>query len=189
MIFDAMNDVFARGGVQELTMDAISRQVGMSKRTVYTLFNSREGLLAEYLEQVSETFVRPLPAEATDWPLCQRLIAMLRPPANPGAFDLSLAVLRILISIAPDHPNLARKVLASGRYRIETLVRLELIRANENGEITTADPHNAARLLCDMVRTDPLVTLLDPDQTIDWAGMTDRVDFAVGVFLDGIAAH
>lgn len=187
MVFAAMDRVFECGGARALTMDAVSREAGMSKRTVYALFGSREGLLAAYLEHVSQAYSQPLPAGAASWPLAQRLTHLLRPPDREVGRDLPLAVLRILISLAPEHPHLGRKVLATGRDRIELRLRDELLRAERDGEIALDCPDAAARLLFDMARPDALAMLLDPERRDSREAGRARVDMAIRVFLHGAA--
>ncbi|MHA3978824.1 TetR/AcrR family transcriptional regulator [Halovulum sp. GXIMD14794] len=188
LVFDAMDAVFADAGEKALTMDLIARQAGMSKRTIYTLFGDRESLFAAYLEQDLDSFLPPLPPEALDLPLEDRLGALLRPQIDFGACRLPLAILRVLVQMTPERPGLARRALEAGHMRIVDRIRTELARANARGEARIRDLDAAADLLCDMSYPAPLMAILGPEATPDIEVRRARVDLAVKVFMGGLDA-
>ena len=186
LVFDALDAVFAQSGAQGLTMDAVARQAGMSKRTVYALFESREGLLAAYLEEFAQLLVRPVGLDFDSLPLAERLLLLLRPPPMTGSYGLPLAILRILVQVGPDCPSLTQKVLEAGQHRVVALIREELQRASLRQEVTIHDLDAAAELLSDMIRPAPISALLEPQKPSDPAALQARVELAVRVFLNGI---
>lgn len=187
-VMQAMEAVIAERGLHGASMDAIAQQAGMSKRTVYALFPSRDALFAAWADQVRELLVRRLSPEEAGLPLPDRLRRMLRREAECAASDSRLHVLRALIAEGPRHPEIVRAFYETIPLAAHRLLTEELTAAAARGEIDVADPGAAADLLLDMVCMNPLDVLLNPDacpvceQT---AGA--RLELALDVFLNGVA--
>lgn len=188
LVFDAVAAVFLQAGEQALTMDLIARQAGMSKRTIYALFGDREGLFAAYLENDLDKLVSPLSEDALALPLEDRLRRLLRPDVDRGSCRLPVAILRLLVQLAPERPALARRVLDAGHFRFVSLIRAELERASARGETAIRDLDAAASLLSDMSLPAPMIPLLDAEADLGLADKRARVDLAIRVFLGGIDA-
>ncbi|MCA8883974.1 MAG: TetR/AcrR family transcriptional regulator [Rhodobacteraceae bacterium] len=186
-ILDALGGVFDQGGLENLTMDAVARAAGMSKRTLYELFADRAALFEAYFQRLSSTFVRELPADAADLPLADRLALMLAPrPIADSA--LPLAILRAVVAEAPERPDMACAFHRKARGRILSMVEAEIARAMQRGELPPVDPALAATVLCDMVKPNALDHLLNPATRLDLEAREARFRFALAVFLNGIAA-
>ncbi|MBP1806182.1 TetR/AcrR family transcriptional regulator [Rubellimicrobium aerolatum] len=186
-ILDALAEVFRESGMSGTTMAAVARRAGMSKRTVYEVFDDRAALFAAYLSRLRHEFVQPLDDAARALPLEERLRRLLAPRAYASSFDLPLAVLRAMIAEGPERPDMARTFLAEGPGAIRELIRAELDRAVARGEATIADTGAAAALLADMIRPSPLDVLIDPASLPGDAAIQARFDLAIRVFLRGVA--
>lgn len=186
LILDALESVIASSGLQGATVAAIAREAGMSKRTLYTLFPSRDAMFGAWVRRLRESVVHPLTPEERRLPLRDRLRRLLRSEAREGAEARRLLVLRSVIAEAPRHPDLAAAFRLQGPEAARCILEDELARACEAGELRAPDPAAAARLLFDMVHAGALDRLIDPEAPEEPAGEADRrLDLALDVFLDG----
>jgi AcrR family transcriptional regulator len=69
-ILAAADRLFYRKGIRAVGVDAVAAEAGISKRSLYDTFPSKEALIAAYLRQR----VRPLPA--SDAPPAQQVLAL-----------------------------------------------------------------------------------------------------------------
>lgn len=61
LVLDALGRVYHEGGADNLTMAAVARSAGMSKRTLYGIFEDRGALFLAYFERISCCFIREVP--------------------------------------------------------------------------------------------------------------------------------
>ena len=86
-ILEAAVDMVQEGAVADITMRAVAARAGMSERTVFRHFASREELLAGLIEEVSARFDLP-----TDPGTIEQLLAY--PAALYGRFEATSALTR-----------------------------------------------------------------------------------------------
>lgn len=185
-LLDAIEHVVATRGLQGASMAAVAREAGMSKRTLYACYPSRDALFEAWVRRLRAAFVRPLTPEQRALPLRERLRRLLRREVADGASQTRLTVLRAIIAEAPRHPDLARAFLREGPRFVRRTVAAELSRAAALGEIVTDDADATAHLLCDMVCASPLDPLIDPDaEPLSEAEAESRLERALDVFLNG----
>lgn len=190
LVLDAMERVIAAKGLGGASMAAIAREAGMSKRTLYRLWDSRDAMFEALVRRLRASVVRPLRPEERDLPLAERLRRLLRPEARYAASEARAAVLRAIIAEAPRHPDLARAFVREGPRSARRIVQEELGRAVARGEIVAEDTEAAARLLCDMAYINPLDRLIDPDESAPSAVSADRrLELALRTFLGGAACR
>ncbi len=186
LILDALEAVIACHGLQGATVAAIAADAGMSKRTLYTLFPSRDAMFEAWVRRLREAVVRPLSEEERRLPLRDRLRRLLRSEAQEGCDARKLLVLRAVIAEAPRQPDLAAAFRRHGPEAARAVLRDELTRAAETGELHLPDPAAAAEPLFDMVHCGALDRLIDPAAPEDAPGAADRrLDLALDVFLHG----
>ncbi|MBN2905800.1 MAG: TetR/AcrR family transcriptional regulator [Rhodobacteraceae bacterium] len=188
MILDAAQQVLLAQGVQGATMQAVACAAGMSKRTVYTVFDGREALFSALIRRLRETFIAPLALDQQALPLPDRLRLLLAPERGACTDEVPLEVLRAVVAEAPRHPSMAESFLEEGPRAIRRLIQAELERAVARGEIALADPAAAAALLHNMALPCPFEKLLSGAQAMPAPEeVRARVDHAVAVFLNGAA--
>lgn len=189
LVLDCAMDLLSERGPDDVTMADIAQRAGMSKRTLYTLYRSREELLGAGLARISRSLFRPLRLDERDAPLAERLRILLtfNPKREPPGVVYEM--LRIIIAEARSYPELSRSLSRSGPVLAASLVRDELARAVEAGEIAL-DPEeiaSASELLVDMVVGNAIPGLLDPDRiprnSEEQAARRDR---AIDIFLHGV---
>lgn len=190
IVLDAMERVIAAEGLGGASMAAIARKAGMSKRTLYKLWDSRDAMFEALVRRLRASVVRPLRPEEREFSLAERLRRLLRSEARYAASEARTAVLRAIITEAPRQPDLARAFVREGPRSARRIVQDELDRAVARGEIEVEDTAVAARLLCDMAYINPLDRLIDPDEPPPSATAADaRVELAIQTFLSGIAGR
>ncbi|MCF3130620.1 TetR/AcrR family transcriptional regulator [Streptomyces olivochromogenes] len=100
--------LFYRRGIQATGIDELAEVAGVSKRTLYKLFGSKDELVAAYLERMDEDAVpseRPL--QCLDLPPRDRLLALFdRPPADAifRGCPFHNAAVELAGSAHPAHP-------------------------------------------------------------------------------------
>jgi len=175
----------------DVTMSLVARTAGMSKRTVYEIFKSREDLLVRAVINLSRTIFLPLKAEEAKRPLNERLSLLLRFNTPSGEDMNKLELLRSVIAKAQIYPDLAHELHTSGRGTLAGFVRAELESAIADGEIylSQSDLDMAVEILLDMALENPLTRLLQPRaQLPSDLEVERRREFAIAMFLRGIAA-
>ena len=190
MVLDAAAHLLTEKPLDEVTMSAIARRVRMSKRTVYTLFSSREALLGACLARVGASLFRPLEPEDHSKPLSDRLRKLLTVNRVPFLQAAPLEILRVVIAQAHTYPDLARNMTREGHDKLVQQVARELLAAERSGEVslgaTRAD--EAAELLVDMIFGGAVRYLLDPSRTmICEEDKAARRDCAISIFMRGLA--
>lgn len=186
IVLDSLHSLFSEGGLQALTVSAIARRSGMSKRTLYSIFADRDAMLLAYLDSMLSQCIQPLSPEQRGLPLDQRLRLMLAFRKERGTWDFPLAILRLAISTAPDSPQIGRCCAERGGYYLRELLRDELDVAVARQEIPAIDTAAAAALLRDMVQVPVLDALLDNDYRPDADQARARIDLALTLFFRGI---
>lgn len=190
LIFGALEQVVAKRGLQGASMAAIARAAGMSKRTLYAVFESRDALFEGWVRHTRASFMRPLEPQERELPVRDRLRRLLRRDAAADESWAGLMVLRAVIAEAPRHPELARAFHREGPDAARGILAEELARAVERGEIVVGDVKAAAHMLMDMVHAQKLDCLIDPDcAPPSNEVMQARIEEAIRVFLDGTIAR
>lgn len=189
LVLDCAVALLSEHRSEEVTMAEIARRAGMSKRTLYTLYASREELLGAGLQRMSCTLFRALKPDEQQASLEERLRILLtfNPKKEPP--HVVIEMLRAVISAARTYPGMARALSRSGPGQVAGLLAAELRRAAESGELAL-DPEEvdgAAELLVDMVVGNAIPALLDPDRLPrDPEAQANRRDRAIRIFLNGL---
>ena len=185
-ILDALDEIFAQSGIDGISMSAVARHAGMSKRTLYTIFADRTALFVAYLDRMKAGHVCPLDPADLAAPLESRLRRLLGPVPVGTGLQLPLCILRTIVAEVPDRPEVGAELLDSVCVRTGALIRAELDRAVTEGEIAAADTWALAALLLDMVRPPPFEALLCAERLPTDAALRQRFELAIRVFLDGV---
>lgn len=111
---------FIAGGYDLTTMDAVARQAGVARASVYNNFAGKEELFLAVMERgidafVAETTGRDDPARPALARLRAAAVGFLRAAATPDA----VAMYRMVVALAPRFPQLGRTLHDRGLQRIE----------------------------------------------------------------------
>ncbi|MET0319792.1 MAG: TetR/AcrR family transcriptional regulator [Duganella sp.] len=183
-IVDAAIAEFRASGFEATSMDKIAATAGVSKRTVYNHFPSKDELFAQILQQLwcSSAALTETPYDPAR-PLREQLLGLLWDKMNmlQDAYFLDLA--RVAIAEAIHSPARAHEMVARLSAKEEGMTRW-LRAAQADGALRPADPVLASHMLQGQLKTFafwPQVTLSQPP--LDAATQTTVVEATVDMFL------
>jgi TetR/AcrR family transcriptional repressor of mexJK operon len=184
-ILAAARRMFLASGFGAVSMDAIAREAGASKATLYAYFASKEELFGAVVAQEGERYFHgfsvheldPREVEASLNEIAQRFLTLVLSPD-------AVAVNRITIAEAVRFPQLGEIFWRSGPERTRVQIEAFLRRANEAGTLSVPDPRPAAEQFIALLRGDAyLRQLLRLDAALAPAELTARARNAVATFL------
>ena len=183
-ILAAAADQFRAHGFEASSMDKIAALAGVSKRTVYNHFPSKDELFAETLVQLfhSSAAILELPYRP-DAPLREQLMALMELKVAMLAEGNFLDLARVAIAEAVHAPERARAIVARLGEREEGVTRW-IRAAQADGRLKPCEPAFAAALLQGQVKAVafwPQVTMGAPP--LEPAQQAQLVDAAVSMFL------
>jgi TetR/AcrR family transcriptional regulator of autoinduction and epiphytic fitness len=183
-ILAAAADQFRAQGFEASSMDKIAAAAGVSKRTVYNHFPSKEELFAETLVQLfhSSAAILDLPYRA-EMALREQLTALLKLKVATLADQQFLDLSRVAIAEGMHAPERARAIVARLSEREEGLT-VWIRAAQADGKLKAGDPVFMATLLQGQVKAVafwPQVTMGAPP--LAPAAQAQLVDAAVSMFL------
>ena len=183
-ILEAAVAEFRESGYEATSMDRIAASAGVSKRTVYNHFPSKEVLFTRILEQMWERgadgldipyrTARPLRAQLLE--LVEQKMRLLH---DPSFTDLA----RVAIAAGVHNPELARELIARLGDREEGLTAW-VRAATADGRLKTNDPVFASMQLQSLVKGFafwPQIAMGQPPLTA--AQQTQVTEAAVEMFL------
>lgn len=148
-ILEAAASVFAESGLSA-PLDGVAQRAGVSRQTVYNQFGGREGLLRALIEVRRSEVVAPLdaakPGDTPEQTLAAYALALMRRWVSPGA----VALMRVAIAAAGEHPELARIVLLAGPREGRARLAMFLRQEHALGRLTVPDPDSAALMFAGM---------------------------------------
>lgn len=144
-ILDAAKKLFLSQGFAGTSMDAVAREAGVSKLTVYSHFSDKENLFSSAIEAKCQNML-PVPIFELDetQPLRTTLtkigLAFLELIHNPESVELQ----RLMNSQATQDPEMARLFFEAGPQRTLTAMETLIRSANAAGQLDARDPKQAS---------------------------------------------
>jgi TetR/AcrR family transcriptional repressor of mexJK operon len=184
-ILAAARRMFLASGFGAVSMDAIAREAGASKATLYAYFASKEELFGAVVAGEGERYFRgfsageldPKKVEASLTEIAGRFLDLVLSPD-------AVAVNRITIAEAVRFPQLGEVFWRSGPEQTRLQIEGFLRRADAAGTLSVADPRLAAEQFIALLRGDwHLRQLLRLDAPINGAERAVAVKDAVTAFL------
>ncbi|WP_426136578.1 TetR/AcrR family transcriptional regulator [Pseudomonas sp. PWP3-1b2] len=177
---------FRANGFEVTSMDKIAATAGVSKRTVYNHFPSKEELFAEILNQLWASSVAQLDVSyASDRPLRDQLRGLLQAKMQMMSDVNFLDLARVAIAATIHSPERAQDMVNRLSKREEGFT-LWVRAAQEDGRLSCANPAFAAHQIQSLLKAFafwPQITLGQP--TLDAAAQADVVESAIDLFLAG----
>jgi AcrR family transcriptional regulator len=163
----AAEELFLAQGFEETTVEQIARAAGMSRRTFFRYFESKEDVLAEHAERFGERLYAALAARPPAEPPLLAIRNALVPALEAGLQDAD--VLRCTIRLLRETNSLRRVVLAR-RNRLEERVAALMTR-----RLGAEGADNAPMLLAFLTRAllDTAFNAWYDHETEDVAGLVD----------------
>ncbi len=186
-IIEAARLVFLEKGFGLSSMDEIAKRAGVSKRTVYTNFGSKEELFSGLMNEVCRTkretiplvINYDLPMEEALIDLGERFLQMIFDPEG-------IILFRMLIGNASSFPDIGQKFYDQGPKEITELVAKYLSTCANKGLIKIADPFLTAQsLLSSMFGAQNIRCLITTTPPPDEETRKEMVRIAIHNFLHG----
>jgi TetR/AcrR family transcriptional repressor of mexJK operon len=184
-ILAAAERAFLAGGFGAVTMDAIAREAGVSKATVYAHFTGKEALFGAIVARVTERRFGGFSAEALDpvdiaaslTTIARRFLDLV---LSPEAISLN----RIIIGEVTRFPVLGQVFWAAGPERTRAQIEAFLRRAAASGSLAIPDPRLAAEQFAALARGEiHLHSLMRLENPADPVALGAAAASAVATFL------
>jgi TetR/AcrR family transcriptional regulator, mexJK operon transcriptional repressor len=186
-IVDAACRLFLENGYELTSMDAVAAQANVSKRTVYSHFQSKETLFIDIMEDMCHLFGEGA-LDRID--MAARPADFLREAARflrSKIMDPNLqALMRAIISQATAFPEMGQKFWATGPGTFQTVVAEYLRSQSAAGILDVPDPLLSASLFQGMVAGPYFLPMIFTGSAENGPEQTEKViDAAVTLFLQG----
>ncbi len=169
-IVDAGIAEFRASGFESTSMDKIAATAGVSKRTVYNHFPSKDELFAQILHELwTSTTAMTLPPYDPGAPLRQQLLKVLGQKMDMLRDTYFLDLARVAIAEAIHSPQRAQEMVARLSAK-EEAVTTWLRAAQTDGKLLKIDPVLASLMVQGQLKTFafwPQVTLNQPPLTVE----------------------
>ncbi|HEV8678438.1 MAG TPA: TetR/AcrR family transcriptional regulator [Stellaceae bacterium] len=188
-ILAAAERAFLASGFGAVTMDAIAREAGVSKATVYAHFAGKEALFGAFVARVSERRFQGFSAEALDpADIAASLTTIARRFLDLVLSPEGIALNRIIVGEVTRFPVLGEVFWAAGPERQRAQIEAFLRRCAEIGSLAVPDPRLAAEQFIALARGEiHLRSLLRLEDPGDPAALTAAVASTVATFLRAFA--
>jgi TetR/AcrR family transcriptional repressor of mexJK operon len=188
-ILAAAQRIFVASGFGAASMDAIAREAGASKATVYAYFASKEELFGAVVARESERYAEGLNAgelDPGDVKASLRIIAerFLRLLLSPDV----IAMNRIIVGEVARFPVLAGVFWQAGPERIRVQVEGYLRRAADAKALQLPDARLAAGQFAALVRGELHFRALLGLGLVDEAALVAAAESAVATFIKAFGA-
>lgn len=188
-VLDAAKTQFLQQGFAATSMESIAKASGVSKMTIYSYFPNKEALFESCIaSRTDEVFhlskldsgkpSLPEPAHVLHQ-IATQFVALMRDPEV-------LAMHRIMIASAGQHPDICQSFFAQGCLRLNTQVSAYLALAQQTGVLSVANPQRAAdqflSLCLGRQHLQSLLMLGEPSAAEDAAMIADNVAMFLQVY-------
>lgn len=186
-LIEAAEDMFLAKGYHAATMSDVAKAAGMSKKTVYTLIESKAELFAALLAHHQSLLNFPEPAPG--WTVRDILIANLVCLARFLLSPQQIAIIRLIMAEYTHSPDMGRVFhrnrVTKAKSKLETCLA-EIVRSHACAD---ADPKEMAAMLFGMAIGEMHLGVLIGFRSMPTKQMVEkRVRHAVDIFLAGCAA-
>lgn len=146
-ILAAAKPVFLKDGYEATSIDAIATAAGVSKKTIYGRFSSKEDLFEAVIVRFIEENVPSIEMAASrDGPLPERLYRIALAVLEVALSVDNIAVRRIMVAEAARFPEFGRLAHDFGAARVAPLIERCLDDGNASGEIAVYDVRQACEM-------------------------------------------
>lgn len=192
-IRDGAQRLFLESGFTNTSTDAIARETGVSKQTIYVYYSSKEELLADVLQRLIENgqqymFVEPegTPLRTSEevrdslYSLAENLVSALMRPDY-------VALVRMIVAETPRVPRLGYLFRDAVPEQVLGTVRMLLERAQQEGAIGEVDADAASRMFVGSLLTYVLIDGLFVGDGPPRPPAFERVKATTDLLVDAIA--
>jgi TetR/AcrR family transcriptional regulator, mexJK operon transcriptional repressor len=185
-ILVAARHLFLEQGYGSTSMDAIAKQAGVYKATLYVHFESKERMFAEVVGVARSGLNRTIAAitegEMTD--PAETLGQIGRQFLHFVTNASVLTLFRAVIGETQRFPELGKTIFQTGSNQVLNMIAASIGQAAERGLLNVQDAYLAASQFVSLTKSDlHLHCLLEPDFHASEADIARTVDAAVAVFM------
>lgn len=184
----AAEHVFVEMGYGAASMDGIARCAGMSKKTIYQVFETKQDLFVAVIDSRRNELAAMIEGEGSNDSRKPEdvLRQFLRQIARFVLAPRQAALYRLAVAESQRAPELANAFYREGSTKVCSPLTEWLAAQHQRDILHVPDPTSAAKMLFSMAVAELQMRLLigecrEPDE----AAIDERVDYAVRVFLDG----
>lgn len=179
---------YSRLGIDGVTLEQVARAAQVSKRTLYSRFGDRKGLLLAAIERGIERILASLSALPAPGSLSSKLrhvgTDMVRLSLHPDTIGLE----RLIASLSRRYPEVYDRVAGKVQAARLSVIRSILEEAGEEGQIDVDQIDLASSIIFDALVTNARRrALLDQISIDDIASIHRYLDAAIDIVLHGIA--
>lgn len=149
-VVKAARDLFLEAGYDMTSMDAVAQRAGISKKTLYQLFDGKDALFAAIVV-AHRKLMLDLPKGDDDRPLEEAMASIFRLDLDVEAERDRTAILRLMMTEAVRRSELAKLMFEHGPEASRLILGRWLARQAERGRIVIDDPAATAGMLMHMV--------------------------------------
>ena len=187
-LIDAAEHVFVEMGYGAANMDGIARRAGMSKKTIYQVFETKQDLFAAVIDSRRDALAAMIESEgaAESRRPEDALQRFLRQIARFILAPRQAALYRLAVAESQRAPELANAFYREGATKACSPLTEWLAVQHERKVLHVPDPASAAKLLFFMAIAElQMRGLIGDGGAPEDSAIDQRVDHAVRVFLDG----
>ena len=193
LLIEAAESVFLESGYSSAVTSDIARRAGMSKKTLYRLFDSKESLFAAVIASRRES-IGPAPVHDVHCPdIASVRRALSHHLGQLARFILAprqVALYRLVIAEAHRAPELSRAFYREGPGKALGQIAELLRQQNACGTLSVPDPDLDAIMLISMAVSElHMQLLIGAVAKIDDELIEARVSHAIRLFFDGVATN
>ncbi|WP_434458356.1 TetR/AcrR family transcriptional regulator [Stutzerimonas urumqiensis] len=184
-ILAAAKTLFLGNGYEGSSMEAIAAEAGVSKLTLYSHFKDKEAL---FCAAVQATCEQRLPSSlfhpAPELPIEQALGALATAFWSLVSSPESIGLHRLMITVAPQNPDMSRLFYEAGPQRVLQDTRQFLQVATSRGQLQVTDALKAAEHFCSLVKgLNHFHQLIGHSGPLDEAQLREHIADVVALFI------
>lgn len=186
-ILAATRKVFLAKGYDKMTMDDVAAKAGMSKKTLYRLFEGKQSLFIALIEEHRAEMIA-LPGNYDNLSLEEALALIFRIDIGSEDDIERMAVLKLIKTEAAKSPEVMAILKEHAGERSAVLLADWLERQVENKRIQLCDCRNAAQILLDMIFG---AIIKKGGQLCEWPEHSERSAYmrqCIDLFVNGCAS-
>jgi AcrR family transcriptional regulator len=187
-LIGAAEHAFLDAGYAATSMDDVAKCAGMSKKTVYEIFATKEALFGAWIANQVATLMTVTEEDDGARPPGEVLADLLQQVASFALSPRQIKMHRLVMAEVRRSPAIAEAFFREGPDRCRATLGRWLALQCARGSFVIEDPEEAAGMLFHMVVGDPLLRLEHAEACdVPKAAIESRVRRAMDIFLNGIS--
>lgn len=188
-IQEAATDLFLEFGYEGATLDLLIDQIGGSRRDIYNLFDSKQGLLTMIVNERCDSIAHDIRALSLEGLEPRAMLQKL----GLGAVRVMLSsdgvkLFRLVVQESARNPQLGRLLYEKSFAVIHVLLGDYFTCESRAGRLHIGNPDEASRLFVSMIIGDLyFVTLFWGVEKLTEAYLHQRVEHCIEMFLEGVS--